>query len=69
MMLNILLLSAAVTLMPGICSGEEDNPPLPDAGEAEVSTDDEGTDRDEDTDDDDSFLDTYYDRRIRRDVS
>ena len=63
MILNILLLSAAMTLMPGICSGEEDNPPLPDTGEAEVSTDEEGTDRDEDTEEDDSFLDPYYESK------
>lgn len=58
MVLNILLLSAALTLLPGICEGEEDNPPLPDTGEAQVSTeDDEETENDED---DDSFLAPYY---------
>ncbi len=63
MILNILLLSAVVTLMPRICSGEEDNPPLPEVGETEESTDDEATDRDEDTEDEDSFLDPYYESK------
>ena len=56
MILSILLLSAMVTLMPRICSGEEDNPPLPETGETEDSTDDEAADRDEDTEDGRSTL-------------
>ena len=63
MVLNILLLSAALTLLPGICAGEEDNPPLPGTGETEISAEDEETDRNEDTEDDDSFLDPYYESK------
>lgn len=62
MVLYILLMSAAVALLPGICAGEEDNPPLQDTGEVEIHNDDEETDRDKDTDDD-SFLDPYYESK------
>ncbi len=63
MVLNILLLIAAVSLLPCICFGEEDNPPSLNTEEVEISTDDEGTDRDEDSEDDDSFLDPYYESK------
>lgn len=61
MVLNILLLSAAVTLLPGKCTTEEDNPPLlPDTGETEIISEDEETENDED---DDSFLAPYYESK------
>jgi len=63
MVLKILLLTAVVNLLPGICSGEVDNPPLSDNEEVTISTEDEETDTDEDAEDDDSFLAPYYESK------
>ena len=60
---SILLLSAAVILLSGRCFGVEDNLPLPDTEEVEVNSDDEETERDEDTEEGDSFLDPYYESK------